>query len=115
MATTQTLRKLFQIVVGATDTLVYAAPSLTTVVVCALYKLNADTVARTLRLYAVDPGGSIALANALYYDEPLAPKRVHPRIDTGLMLGSGAMLRAVASAGSVVVLTGFGIILTETS
>jgi hypothetical protein len=70
-------------------------------------------VARTFRLYAVESGGAIAPGNALYYDEPIAATRCHPRIDTSIVLEPGDMLRGVGSAAAVIVLTGFGILLEE--
>lgn len=110
---TQELKKLFQVTLGAGDTLCYTCPPLTQTVVTALYKLNTDSAQQTFRLHAVNSGGSIALGNALYYDEPIGATRVHPRIDTAIMLEAGQMLRGLASAGAVVVLTGFGIELVE--
>lgn len=105
----QTLKKLFQTTLGAADTLLYTCPALTHTVVVALYKVNTDSAQRTFRLHQVNAGAAIALGNAIYYDEPIAATRVHPRIDTGIVLEPGQMLRGLASAGAVVVITGFGI------
>ncbi len=103
------MRKLFQVTLGAGDTLLYMCPALTHTTVTALYKVNTDAVARTFRLHAVSSGGSVALGNALYYDEPIGATRVHPRVDSAIQLEPGQMLRGLASAGAVIVLTAFGI------
>lgn len=108
----QTIVKLFQVTLLAGDTLIYTCPPLTTAIVTALYKTNTDTVSRTFRLHVVDSGGAIANGNAIYFDEPMAAKRCHPRIDTGIVLEPGDMLRGLGSAATIV-LTGFGITIVE--
>jgi len=110
---TNTLTKLFQVQLTNVDAEVYLCPALATALVTALYKTNGDSSDRTFRLYHVDGGGSSAITNALYYDEPIATKRVHPRIDTGIILEAGDSLRGLASANGAITLTGFGILIEE--
>ena len=110
-----TVRKLFQVTLGAADTLLYTCPALTHTTITALYKCNTDAAARTFRLHAVSSGGSVALGNSLYYDEPIGATRVHPRIDSAIQLEPGQMLRGLASAGAVIVLTAFGIEVVDSS
>lgn len=112
MATTHTLKRLAQVVLGVADTLVYTCPALTRTTVSALYKCNTDGTNRTFRLHQVPSGGAIAVGNALYYDEPITANRLHPRVDIGLVLEPGQMLRGLASA-AVVTVTVFGIESTE--
>ena len=111
---TNTLKKLFQAQLGVADTLMYTAPPLVTTTIVALYKTNTDSTARTFRLFQVSGGGSANATNALYYNEPIAANRTHARIDTGIVLEPGQMLRGLASVAAVVTLTGFGIESEET-
>jgi hypothetical protein len=110
-----TLTKIFQITLTNADALVYLCPALTTAVITALYKVNVTAADKTFRLHQVDGGGASAISNALYYDEPITTKRVHPRVDGSIILTAGESLRGLASANSAVVLTGFGILVETTA
>jgi len=112
---TNTLTKIFQYQMTNSDAQVYLCPALTTAVITALYKTNADTSDRTFRLHQVNGGGSSTASNALYYDEPIATKRLHPRVDSGIILEAGQSLRGLASANSAVTITGFGILIEESA
>jgi hypothetical protein len=112
---TNTLEKIFQYRLTNADSEIYLAPALTTVVIVALYKTNTDSTARTLRLHQVDGGGSSGVTNALYYNEPIAAERLHPRIDSGIVLEPGQSLRGLASANNAVTLTAFGITQVESA
>jgi hypothetical protein len=110
---TNSLKKIFQIRLTNADAELYLAPALTTVLIVALYKCNTDSSARTFRLHAVAGGGSSSVSNSIYYDEPIAANRLHPRIDSGIVLEPGQSLRGLASTTNVVTLTAFGILQVE--
>ena len=112
---TNTLVRLFQSQLTNADAELYKAPPLTRVTVIALYKTNIDVTARTFRLHHVAGGSSSGIDNALYYDEPIAAKRVHPRIDNGIILEPGQSLRGLCSSTLTVTLTAFGIVTEETA
>jgi len=112
---TNTLVRLFQVQLTNADALIYLAPALTTVTVIAIYKTNIDTSDRTFRLHHVASGGTSSSSNALYYDESIPTKRVHPRIDQGIILEPGQSLRGLASANTAITLTGFGITTEESA
>ncbi len=110
---TNTLVRLFQVSLTDADAELYKCPALTRVTIIALYKVNIDAVARTFRIHHVASGGSSGIGNALYYDEPLAAKRVHPRIDSGIILEPGQSIRGVGSVTNTITLTAFGILTEE--
>ncbi len=110
---TNTLKKLAQVQLGSSDDVVYTCPALTRATITAVYKTNTDITDRTFRWHQVDSGGSSSAANALYYDEPVTAKRVHPRIDAGIILQPGQMLRGLASSATVVTVSVFGIETSE--
>lgn len=112
---TNTLTKIFQYQLTNADSEVYLCPALTTAIITALYKSNTDSSDRTFRLHAVDGGGSSTVSNALYYDEPIATKRIHPRVDNGIILEPGESLRGLASANSAITVTAFGILIEESA
>lgn len=104
-----TLKKLFQFTLTTTNTVIYIAPGQKRVSIIALYKTNVSASDRTFRLHQVNAGANASIADALYYDEPITTKRVHPRIDTGIILEPGQSIQGLASAASAVTITGFGI------
>ena len=59
--------------------------------------------------HQVNAGGSSSSANALYYDEPILANRLHPRIDSGIVLEPGQSVRGLSSVTLTVTLTAFGI------
>jgi len=109
VAITNNLKKLFQFRLTNADALIYTCPPLTVTTLIALYKINTDAADRTFRLHQVSAGGTSTVSNALYYDEPIATLRTHPRIDTGIVLEPGQTLRGLASVTNTITLTGFGI------
>lgn len=108
-----TLRKLFQIQLGSSDGLLYTAPAQTRTTIVLLMITNTDTADRTFRLHQVSAAGSSSAANALYYDEPIVAKRVHPNRNSGIILEPAQMLRGLGSAATVITVSGFGIETTE--
>jgi len=109
MAVINNLQKIFQFRLTNADALIYTCPALTVTTIIAIYKTNTDAVDRTFRLFALDAGGASGVLTAIYYDEPIATLRTHPRIDSGIILTAGQTLRGFASAAGAITLTGFGI------
>jgi hypothetical protein len=109
MAVANNLQKLFQFRLTNADALIYTCPALTVTTIVALYKVCTDAVDRTFRLFALDAGGASGVLTAIYYDEPIATLRTHPRIDSGILLEPGQTLRGLSSVTNTITLTGFGI------
>lgn len=108
-----TLKKLAQLQLGTADGVIYTAPALTRTTITAIYKSNTTAADRTFRLHQVNSGGSSTAANALYFDEPIVANRVHPRIDSAIILEPGQMLRGLASVVTAITISVFGIESTE--
>lgn len=106
---TNTLKKLFQFQLTTATTVIYICPGRVRTSIIALYKSNISSSDRTFKLHQVDAGDSAGTDNALYYDEPITAKRVHPRIDTGIILEPGQTIQGLASANTAITLTAFGI------
>lgn len=106
---TRTLKKVFQYQLTNVDSEIYLCPALTTITIVALYKVNVSGVDRTFRLHQVNAGGVSSAGNPLYYDEPILANRLHPRIDSGIVLEAGQSLRGLSSVTLTVTLTAFGI------
>lgn len=104
----QTLRKLGQVQLAATDTAIYTPSAGTYAAVTGIFFCNTDTVERTFQLYHVNAAGSISTSNALYYDYPIATKRTFSP-PTPIVLEPGQMLRGLASSASKITVTVFGI------
>ena len=105
----EALKKLAQVNLTNADAAIYTAAALTTTTIIAIYKTNIDTTDRTFRLHQVSGGGTSSVSNALYYDEPVTAKRVHPRIDSGIVIEPGQSLRGLCSSTGTVTVTVFGV------
>lgn len=104
-----TLLKLAQVQLGTSDGLIYQVPAGTTTTITLIVITNTDTSDRTFRLHHVNSAGSSLASNALYYDYAVAAKRTFVPPLAGMVGTAGQMLRGLASAGTAVTVTVWGI------
>jgi len=76
---------------------VYTVPASTSAVVSTITACNTTAAAITVRIYVVKSGGSATVANALYYDLPIAVGDTFA-ITGGITLATGDLIRAYSSA-----------------
>lgn len=100
-------KRLFQMLLLTTDSMLYECPSGKQAIITALFICNTSSADHTFRLHHVDAGVSSSGANALYYDQPVTGKLTLR--DGNIMLRAAQQLRASVSGVGTITITGFGI------
>lgn len=108
MAGTFTGKALGQAALDNTEGDVYTVPALTVARVTQLVLCNSDSVDRTVRVWAIPPAGSSAIANAIFYDFTV-PANMSIFEEVNMFLAAGAKIRGLASVAAVVSCQAYGI------
>lgn len=106
-----TLRKLAQMILPTTDTIIYQAPNNTSDTLSAIVVTNLSGIDTTFSIHHADISGVALPSNALFYNADLIAKSV-VEFGRGYHIEAGQRLRGNALSDGSVTVTVYGIEVT---